>query len=166
MKVIDTDNLNHVSRERKREEILRHASSDPFLAKNFEDLVGDGGQPDETADEMIRAIREWRDFTTRSESRIVALVLDTDVVSYLYKNDTRAELYRPHLNDPPFIISFMTLAELRRWSLERGWAEFRKQSLEQYVSRYFVVHSDDELCSLWAYAINRARPEWSADRRL
>jgi len=87
----------------------------------------------------------------------VALVLDTDVVSYLYKNDTRAELYRPHLNDPPFIISFMTLAELRRWSLERGWAEFRKQSLEQYVSRYFVVHSDDELCYLWAYAINRAR---------
>ena len=64
MKVIDTDNLNHVSRERKREEILRHASSDPFLAKNFEGLVGDGGQPNETADEMIRAIREWRDFTT------------------------------------------------------------------------------------------------------
>lgn len=87
----------------------------------------------------------------------MALVLDTDIVSYLYKRDTRAELYRPHLNDPPFIISFMTLAELRRWSLERGWAEFRKQSLEQYLNRYFVVHSDDEVCSLWAYAMNRAR---------
>ena len=87
----------------------------------------------------------------------MALVIDTDVVSYLYKRDTRAELYKPHLDDPPFIISFMTLGELRRWSLERGWAEFRKQSLEQYLNRYFVVHSNDELCSRWAYAMNRAR---------
>ena len=87
----------------------------------------------------------------------MALVLDTDVLSYLYKHDSRAELYRGHLNDPPFVISFMTLAELRRWSLERGWADFRKQSLEKYVSRYFVVDSNNQLCSLWAYAMNRAR---------
>ena len=53
-----------------------------------------------------------------SEPRLVATVIDTDVVSYLYKRDTRAELYRQHLNDPPFIISFMSLAELRRWTLE------------------------------------------------
>jgi predicted nucleic acid-binding protein len=73
----------------------------------------------------------------------VALVLDTDVVSYLYKRDTRAELYQPHLNDPPFIISFMSLAELRRWTLERNWGERRRQELEEYLSRYFVIHSED-----------------------
>ena len=33
------------------------------------------------------------------------LVLDTDVVSFLYKQDTRARLYEPHLNDPPFVVS-------------------------------------------------------------
>jgi hypothetical protein len=43
----------------------------------------------------------------------VSLVLDTDVLSYLYKRDTRAELYRPHLNDPPFIISFKIVLKRR-----------------------------------------------------
>ena len=50
-------------------------------------------------------------------------VLDTDVLSFLYKRDTRAGLYEPHLNDPPFIVSFMSLAELRRWTLERNWGD-------------------------------------------
>ena len=30
------------------------------LATGFADLLGDGGPVDETADEMIRTIREWR----------------------------------------------------------------------------------------------------------
>ena len=47
------------------------------------------------------------------------VVVDTDVLSFLYKKDTRARLYEPHLNDPSFIVSFMSLAELRRWTLER-----------------------------------------------
>lgn len=87
----------------------------------------------------------------------MALVLDTDVVSYLYKRDTRAELYRPHLNDPPFIVSFMSLAELRRWTLERNWGERRKQELEEYLARYFVIHSEDRMCARWAEAMNTAR---------
>jgi hypothetical protein len=45
-----------------RAEILRMAQSQrATLAKNFADLLGDGGPADETADDMIRAIREWRD---------------------------------------------------------------------------------------------------------
>ena len=31
------------------------------LATDFADLLGDGGPSDETADEMVQAIREWRD---------------------------------------------------------------------------------------------------------
>jgi predicted nucleic acid-binding protein len=87
----------------------------------------------------------------------VAVVLDTDIVSYLYKRDTRADLYRQYLNDPPFIISFMSLAELRRWTLERNWGERRKQELEEYLSRYFVIHSKDQICAGWAEAMNSAR---------
>ena len=37
-------------------------------------------------------------------------MIDTDVVSYIYKQDTRADLYHTHLNNLPFIISFMSLA--------------------------------------------------------
>ena len=87
----------------------------------------------------------------------MAVVLDTDVVSYLYKRDTRADLYLPHLDDPPFIISFMSLAELRRWTLERSWGDRRRQELEDYLSRYLVIHSEDELCNHWARATDTAR---------
>jgi hypothetical protein len=50
----------------------------------------------------------------------MAVVVDTDVVSYLFKSDTRADLYRPHLDGHLPIISFMSLAELERWTLARG----------------------------------------------
>jgi len=87
----------------------------------------------------------------------VPVVVDTDVLSFLYKGDTRARLYEPHLNDPPFIISFMSLAELRRWALERSWGENRRQELENYLTRYLILHSDDQMCSRWAEAMNSAR---------
>ncbi len=85
------------------------------------------------------------------------LVVDTDVVSFLYKRDTRARLYEPHLNDPPFIVSFMSLAELRRWTLERSWAERRRQELEEYLMRFLILHSDDQMCDQWAQAMTSAR---------
>lgn len=45
-----------------RAEILRLAQGQrTALATGFPDLLGNGGPSDETADEMIRAIREWRD---------------------------------------------------------------------------------------------------------
>jgi len=48
-----------------RAELLRLSQSQrDTLATSFSDLLGDCGPSDETADEMIQAIREWRD--TRS----------------------------------------------------------------------------------------------------
>ena len=45
-----------------RADILRLAQSQrASLATSFADLLGDGGPSEETADEMIQAIREWRD---------------------------------------------------------------------------------------------------------
>ena len=45
-----------------RAEILRLAQGErTALATGFTALLGDGGPQDETADEMIRAIRKWRD---------------------------------------------------------------------------------------------------------
>lgn len=85
------------------------------------------------------------------------VVIDTDVLSFLYKKDTRARLYEPHLNDPPFIVSFMSLAELRRWMLERGWGEDRRHELEDYLTRYLILHSDDQMCGRWAEAMDSAR---------
>jgi len=45
-----------------RAELLRLSQSQrDTLATSFGDLLGDGGPSEETADEMIQAIREWRD---------------------------------------------------------------------------------------------------------
>ena len=41
-----------------------------------------------------------------------AVLVDTDVVSYIFKRDTRGALYDPHLDGRSQFISFMTLAEL------------------------------------------------------
>ena len=54
-----------------------------------------------------------------------AALVDTDVVSMLFKGDTRALAYRPHIAGRLLGISFMTLAELERWSLERSWGQNR-----------------------------------------
>jgi predicted nucleic acid-binding protein len=96
-------------------------------------------------------------YAFEQESRIVPVVVDTDVLSFLYKRDTSARLYEPHLNDPPFIVSFMSLAELRRWALERSWGESRRQELEDYLTRYLILHSDDHMFGKWAEAMNSAR---------
>jgi len=55
-----------------------------------------------------------------------AAIVDTDVVSLLFKGDRRALAYRPHITDRLLGISFMTLAELERWSLERSRGQRRK----------------------------------------
>lgn len=55
-----------------------------------------------------------------------AAIVDTDVVSMLFKGDTRAIAYRAHVTGRLLGISFMTLAELERWALERRWGRFAK----------------------------------------
>ena len=49
------------------------------------------------------------------------VVLDTDDVSILFKNDSRPQSYLPHLNDRQWLISFMTEAELEQWALLSNW---------------------------------------------
>jgi hypothetical protein len=66
MKQLDSEIENFRRREeaaaQARAEILRLSQGRrTTLATEFDDLLGDGGPSDETADEMIRAIREWRD---------------------------------------------------------------------------------------------------------
>ena len=46
-----------------------------------------------------------------------AAIVDTDVVSMLFKGDTRAQRYRAHLAGRLLGVSFMTLAELDDGSL-------------------------------------------------
>jgi predicted nucleic acid-binding protein len=97
----------------------------------------------------------------------MALVVDTDVASYLFKRDTRAALYSPHLAGHMLTISFQTLAELELWALTAGWGVRRKQQLEHHLRRYLVQDSSPAICRWWADvqddARRRGRPVATAD---
>jgi tRNA(fMet)-specific endonuclease VapC len=78
------------------------------------------------------------------------VVVDTDVVSFLLKDDTRAQAYRPHLQDKLLALSFMTVAELYRWAYARRWGQARQAWLEERLRAYVIVPFDLDLCKCWA----------------
>jgi tRNA(fMet)-specific endonuclease VapC len=85
------------------------------------------------------------------------IVLDTDVVSFLFKADTRAQIYLPQLQDRQWLISFMTEAELEQWALLAKWSEKRVVWLRLFLSRFVVVPSSHDLVLKWAEAMVAAR---------
>lgn len=78
------------------------------------------------------------------------VVVDTDVVSFLLKGDTRAELYRSHLQGKALALSFMTVAELYQWAYSRNWGEQKLALLEERLHSYVIVPYDHDLCKQWA----------------
>jgi len=86
-----------------------------------------------------------------------AVVVDTDVVSYLFKADTRAEAYRPHLVGKTLVLSFMTVAELYRWAEQRNWGQNRCTALEQHLRNFVVYGCNRELCRTWARLMVQAQ---------
>ncbi len=95
------------------------------------------------------------------------MLLDTNIVSYLFKKDSRATAYLPHFQGQRLHISFMTVAELYRWPFERNWSEARKHQLESFIrSRFVVLPFDSHLAWAWAELVGRtmrAQPMSLAD---
>ena len=85
------------------------------------------------------------------------IVLDTDVVSFLFKADTRAQIYLPQLQERQWSISFMTEAELEQWTLLANWSERRVVWLRWFLGRFVVVPSSHDLVLKWAEAMVAAR---------
>jgi tRNA(fMet)-specific endonuclease VapC len=67
------------------------------------------------------------------------VIVDTDVVSYLFKGDTRAEAYRQHLQGKTLAISFMTVAELYQWAYVRNWGSKKLARFEEKLRSYIIV---------------------------
>jgi predicted nucleic acid-binding protein len=89
------------------------------------------------------------------------VLVDTNVFSYIHKNDSRAELYRKHLEDKRLALSFMTVAELYRWSLKRKWGKKKIAALRAKIKNYIVLPFDDE--TAWKYAEVRSIPSRPID---
>ena len=85
------------------------------------------------------------------------VVLDTDVVSFLFKNDL------PFLQNRQWLISFMTEAELEQWALLSNWQKKRIEWLRIFLGRFVVVPSSRDLVLKWAEVMVASR---RAGRRL
>jgi len=88
---------------------------------------------------------------------MTAVVVDTDVVSYLFKSHTIALRYLPDLDGRTPMLSFMTVAELDRWALEALWGEGRRNRLREYLERFVVLPYNRDLCAKWAEVTVSAR---------
>lgn len=78
------------------------------------------------------------------------VVVDTDVVSFLFKDHPLASRYDADLIGRTLVISFMTVAELDRWTIQARWSEARRNRLQQYLEPFVVLPYDRELCRSWA----------------
>ena len=85
------------------------------------------------------------------------VVVDTDVASFLFKNDSRAQSYLPHLHNRQWLISFMTEAELEQWALLSNWQPKRIEWLHVFLGRFVIVPSSRDLVLKWAEVMVAAR---------
>lgn len=66
-------------------------------------------------------------------------LVDTNVVSFVFRGSADGRRYLPHLSDRVLVVSFMTVAELDRWAFERNWSQTRVNALDDALRR-FVIH--------------------------
>jgi len=85
------------------------------------------------------------------------IVVDTDVVSFLFKNHPIGNRYDPELAGHIPLISFMTVAELERWAIQYRWSAQRLHWLHLYLRRFTVVPSSPGLCHQWAEVMAAAQ---------
>ena len=78
-----------------------------------------------------------------------AIVLDTNIVSYLLKGHPLVALYRSHLEGRTLAISFMTVGELYEGAYRREWSARRIEKLREELRNYLVIPYSPGICDLW-----------------
>ena len=78
------------------------------------------------------------------------IVLDTDVWSFAFKGDSRANLYSNHLVGRTPCITFATIGELYLWAELRNWGTQRRLTLSRAIGKNVVLAWDDATALHWA----------------
>ncbi len=78
------------------------------------------------------------------------LLLDTNIVSFQFRRDTRTTLFEGALAGQVQAIAFVTLAELYKWPIERNFSPERLAALDKLLHSYVVLPFDDALARRWA----------------
>jgi tRNA(fMet)-specific endonuclease VapC len=78
------------------------------------------------------------------------VLIDTDVVSFILKKDSRAELYLERIGDRSPVLSFQTTGELLRWAVYKKWGADRRKRLDEFIRNCRVIPWSGELSQKWA----------------
>jgi predicted nucleic acid-binding protein len=84
-------------------------------------------------------------------------VVDTNVVSMLFKSRPEARFYESYLVSKEPAVSFMTIAELNFWPLVGRWGIERIEELNDFLADFTVLPCTDEVCIRWADLTYEAR---------
>ena len=90
------------------------------------------------------------------------IVLDTNVVSYIFNNDSRARFYTEQIRGQHAFISFQSLEEIWHGAYRNRWGNRRKDELTEYLERYEVLWPNRDLvdaCALLRAERKRAGRE-------
>jgi hypothetical protein len=109
--------------------------------------LGDFWPNDESIENFLSALHEWRRHNSRTAQQSV-VVVDADVVSFLFKNHSLAQQYLPEPAGCVPILSFMTLAELDRWMLQSRCGPERQSRLREYLETVAVFPYNRKLCAI------------------
>jgi predicted nucleic acid-binding protein len=77
------------------------------------------------------------------------VVIDTDVASWLLHPVPlrHGEEARQIIGDRLWVVSFVTVTELRYGAFRAGWGELRARRLERSIADFYVIQTNDGLIS-------------------
>ena len=92
-------------------------------------------------------------------------LLDTNIVSYLFKGHTLAAAYRPLLAGHTLAVCFMTEAELFEGAYRARWGARRLGRLESLLATFLYLPASTDLSRRWGQVRTerRAQPIGTAD---
>ncbi len=84
-------------------------------------------------------------------SRASAVLVDTDVFSYLMRSGTpQAQIYRPHVEGKLVSVSFVTVGELLFGAYRKKWGQQKIADLMERFRAVTIVPYDFEICKTYA----------------
>ena len=75
-----------------------------------------------------------------------AVLVDTDVYSYLMSRNRYAALYRKHVDGRLIAVSFITVGELFFGAFKKKWGESRIDDLKDSLRSVTIVPYDEGVC--------------------
>jgi tRNA(fMet)-specific endonuclease VapC len=82
--------------------------------------------------------------------QVEAVLIDTDVYSYLMSGKGYASLYRPHVEGKLIAVSFITVGELYYGAYRKKWGVNKLADLKDRLRSVAIVPYDEALCRKYA----------------